>query len=86
MNHTELIKRQERAKDGPFRYFLCPACDKDNEMDKDQLITHLAAAHGVDAYKHQATREMVAHFNMKPRHQGVFKWTIQGVEFYEYYG
>jgi hypothetical protein len=81
------------AKDyPPFRYFICPTCDKNLEMTQDELIYHLEKKHDITVTtKTKASRVMILHMNKKPRHSGTYEWTFgpdleNGLTIFEYYG
>lgn len=67
----------------PYRYFICPECDKEKEISPIELLAHLRG-HGITETK--GTKELMLHISKKPRHCASYEWTIGGKTFYEYYG
>ena len=76
----------------PYHIFICPECDKNNEMehdkrtemDKKEFIAHLKDVHKID--KPKGKRSLMMHMSKEPRHCSSYEWTIEGKTFYEYYG
>lgn len=68
----------------PYNYFICPECDENKEMKRDEFVEHLKKVHGVD--KPKGNRSLMLHINRKPRHSASYKWTIADKIYYEYYG
>jgi len=68
----------------PYRYFICPECDKDKEIKPSEFEAHLKDIHGIAEAK--GRRSLLMHINRRPRHAGSFEWEIGGKKFYEYYG
>ncbi len=68
----------------PFRYFICPECDKDKEIQPKDFPLHLKDVHNIIETK--GHKSLLMHVNKEPRHAASFEWTIGGKTFYEYYG
>lgn len=68
----------------PYRYFICPECDKEKEISPKGFPAHLKEFHNITEAK--GNRSLMMHINKEPRHAASFKWEIGGKTFYEYYG
>ncbi len=67
----------------PYRYFICPECDKEKEIPPKEFPKHVEN-HGITEKKGE--RSLILHIARKPRHTGQYEWIIGGKTFYEYYG
>ena len=67
----------------PYRYFICPECDKEKEIPAKEFANHVES-HGIA--EKTGKRSLMLHINRKPRHTSSYEWIIGGKTFYEYIG